>query len=367
MRIVILGLSITSSWGNGHATTYRALVRGLQQRGHQVQFLECDKPWYRENRDLPETASAGIALYGSLADLQSSHASTVRNADLVIVGSYVPDGVSVGDWVQATAAGITAFYDIDTPVTLAKLERADEEYLAKRQISRYGIYFSFTGGPTLRRIERQFGARMARALYCSVNPDFYFPEPGAHAWLMGYLGTYSEDRQPAIKKLLLSPARQLAGSQFVVAGPLYPPELAWPGNVARIEHLAPPQHREFYNSQSFTLNITRADMRKAGYSPSVRLFEAASCATAIISDDWPGLDELFVPGVEILVADKTDDVIKILTGLTEIERLAIGARARERVLREHTPAHRAAQLEHYVQEYRTGYQSADPVLVEEEA
>ena len=184
MRIVVLGLSITSSWGNGHATTYRALLRGLHQRGHQILFLERDKPWYQENRDLPDVPYASVALYSSLAELPLNHTTAVRDADLVIVGSYVPEGVAVGDWVLKTARGITAFYDIDTPVTLAKLERGDEEYLAKRQISRYGLYFSFTGGPTLRRIENQFDARMARALYCSVDAELYFPEPRPATWLM---------------------------------------------------------------------------------------------------------------------------------------------------------------------------------------
>ncbi len=363
MRIVVLGLSITSSWGNGHATTYRALLRGLHQRGHQVLFLERDKPWYRENRDLADAPYAGVALYESVAELEENYRAAVRDADLVMVGSYVPEGVAVGDWVLQTAAGITAFYDIDTPVTLAKLERGDEEYVARRQISQYGLYFSFTGGPTLRRIEKQFGARMARALYCSVDADLYFPEARERTWLMGYLGTYSEDRQPALEQLLIGPARQLTTERFAVAGPLYPDKIDWPENVERIEHLAPPQHRAFYNAQRFTLNITRADMRNSGYSPSVRLFEAAACGTPIVSDAWPGIEEFFVPGKEILIARSTADAIGYLTRPSEPEALAIGVRGRKRVLREHTAVHRALQIEQYVQEYRTLLKPV-PVLAE---
>ena len=351
MRIVVLGLSITSSWGNGHATTYRALLRGLAARGHRVLFLERDKPWYRENRDMPSVPFCKIALYDSLAELNARHAAQVRAADLVIVGSYVPEGVAVGEWVQRTARGITAFYDIDTPVTLAKLERGDHEYLNASAIPRYGMYLSFTGGPTLRRIEREYGARMARALYCSVDASLYYPEPRPAEWQLGYLGTYGEDRQPALERLLLEPAKHLREQSFVVAGPLYPGHIQWPANVTRIEHLPPPEHRAFYNSQAFTLNITRADMIQAGYSPSVRLFEAAACATPIISDFWPGLDEILDPGVEVLIARSSADVVKICRELNASERAALGESARQRVLAGHTAAHRALQIEQYIAEF----------------
>ena len=208
LDIVILGLSITSSWGNGHATTYRALVRELVARGHDVLFLERDMPWYASNRDLPEPPYGRTQFYGSLQDLKTRFAGAVRGADLVMVGSYVPEGVPVGEWVTLTARGVTAFYDIDTPVTLARLERNDREYLSAELISKYHVYFSFTGGPTLNQLEQVWGSPRARALYCSVDPTLYYPEPGAEKWDFGYMGTYSDDRQPALDKLLLEPARR---------------------------------------------------------------------------------------------------------------------------------------------------------------
>src|SRR5215207_1456914 len=167
LRIVILGLSITSSWGNGHATTYRGLVRELVARGHDVLFLERDVPWYAAERDLPRPPYGRKELYRDLAELRASHEGDVREADLVIVGSYVPDGVAVGEWVTRTARGSTAFYDIDTPVTLAKLARGDTEYLAPHLIPRYHLYLSFTGGPTLARLEQEYGSPLARPLYCA--------------------------------------------------------------------------------------------------------------------------------------------------------------------------------------------------------
>ncbi len=350
LRIVVCGLSITSSWGNGHATTYRGLVRELAARGHDVLFLERDVPWYASNRDLPEPPYGRAALYSSLEELRERFARDVREADFVIVGSYVPEGVAVAEWVIATARGKKAFYDIDTPVTLAKLRRGEHDYLSPALIPRYDLYLSFTGGPTLECLERKYGARRAAVLYCSTDPRLYHPEARRTEWELGYLGTYSQDRHPSLERLMLEPARRWGNGRFVVAGPLYPQGLEWPSNVGRIEHLAPPAHRAFYNSQRFTLNITRADMRRAGFSPSVRLFEAAACGVPIISDFWVGLDSILSVGREILVARTAEDTLRYLRELPEEERLAVGDRGRRRVLAEHTAAHRAAQLESYIRE-----------------
>lgn len=350
MNIVVAGLSITSSWGNGHATTYRGLVRELVKLGHDVLFLERDAAWYAAHRDLPQPPYGRTALYSSLDELAGTFADPVRRADLVIVGSYVPDGVRVIEWVQEIAQGPCAFYDIDTPVTLAKLERGDHEYLRPDLIPGFELYLSFTGGPTLRRIEEQFGAPRARVLYCSVDPDAYYPEERDAQWDMGYLGTYSQDRQPILECLMLEPARRCPSARFIVAGPMYPPEIRWPSNVERVEHLAPAEHRCFYSSQRITLNVTRADMREAGYSPSVRLFEAAACATPIVSDYWLGLESVFDIESEILIAGGPEDTLAFLHSMPAGELRSVGRSARERVLREHTAAHRARQLEEYVRE-----------------
>ena len=351
LRIVILGLSITSSWGNGHATSYRGLVRELVRRGHDVLFLERDVPWYADNRDLAHPPFGRTALYPDLDSLRRTHAAAIGGADLVIVGSYVPDGVAVGDWVQAEASGLTAFYDIDTPVTLAKLARGDAAYLEARQIAGYDLYLSFTGGPTLRRLEREFGAPAARVLYCSVDPELYYPESRRAEWDLGYLGTYSDDRQPTVDTLLLKPARAWPEGRFTLAGPQYP-DIAWPANLLYTPHLAPAAHRSFYNRQRFTLNVTRADMIEAGWSPSVRLFEAAACGTPIISDRWSGIETLLEPGREIFLASSAAEVLRLLRSLPESERRAVGRRARQRILAEHTAAHRAAELERHVEALR---------------
>jgi spore maturation protein CgeB len=352
LDIVILGLSITSSWGNGHATTYRGLVRELSRRGHRVRFLERDAAWYAGNRDMPRPPWGDTHLYSSLLELKEKHESAVREADLVVVGSFVPHGIEVAGWVSATAGGLTAFYDIDTPVTVRRLERGDCDYLSRELVPRFDLYLSFTGGPILRHLEAELGARAARPLYCSVDPDLYRPDAREPRWELGYLGTYSDDRQPALERLLLEPARRLPARRFVVAGPQYPDSIRWPRNVKRVTHLSPREHASFYSAQRFTLNVTRADMVLWGWSPSVRLFEAAACGVPIISDEWDGLSTLFEPGKEILLARDAGDALRWLRDLPEAERVRIGLRARKRVLASHTAAHRAMELEAHVAEIR---------------
>jgi spore maturation protein CgeB len=344
LRVVVLGLSLSSSWGNGHATTFRALLKAFAARGHDVLFLERDVPWYAAHRDLSDPDYCRLAFYTSLADLER-YRDDIAGADAVIVGSYVPEGVAVGRWVQAAARGVVAFYDIDTPVTLAKLERGDYEYLAPDLIPDYDVYFSFTGGPTLDHLMQHYGSPAARALYCSVDPEAYPALDVEKRWDLSYLGTYSADRQPPLDRLLLEPARRAPDLKFVVAGPQYPADIAWPDNVERIDHVPPSEHPAFYAASRYTLNITRADMIRAGFSPSVRLFEAAACGTPIVSDIWDGIDTLFQHDREIVLARDAEDVLALLTQGGEDQRRALATGARARVMGEHTAAHRAETLE----------------------
>jgi spore maturation protein CgeB len=345
LKIVILGLSITSSWGNGHATTYRALIKALNARGHAVCFLERDMPWYAAHRDLPDPDYCEVGLYGSLQELAARYGELVRGADCVVLGSYVPNGVAIGDWLTSMAGGVTAFYDIDTPVTLAGLEQDKLEYMSAALIPRFDLYLSFTGGPALAVIEDVYGGRRARPLYCSADPELHRYVDVAQRWSLGYLGTYSEDRHAPLNELLINAAERMKDRRFAIAGAKYPDADMWPSNVDWIEHVPPDQHASFYCAQRFSLNITRKDMRALGFSPSVRLFEAAACGVPLISDLWAGLDTIFAPGSEVLTVATGRDVMEILTGMDEERRLMVAANARARVLREHTPAHRAKQLE----------------------
>jgi spore maturation protein CgeB len=347
LNCVFLGLSITSTWGNGHATTYRGLLKELSRRGYNTTFLERDVPWYASHREFENVPYCTVALYKSLDELKDRFAGLVRTADVVVVGSYVPDGIAVGEWVTNTAKGLTAFYDIDTPVTLSNLKNGRCEYLSMPLCPRYDLYLSFTGGPTLDFIEEKLGSPCARALYCSVDPALYYPESEAVRWDIAYLGTYAADRQHALENLLLNVARKHPNQHFVVAGPQYPDDVIWPSNVERIEHLPASEHRRFYNSQKFTLNLTRRDMIRSGYSPSVRLFEAGACGIPILTDQWPGLQTFYEPFSEVLPVRTAADLASYLQ-TPEEQREQVGVRARQRTLRFHTAAVRAREFEAHV-------------------
>lgn len=350
MKIVIFGLSITSSWGNGHATTFRALTRALHNRGHEIIFYERDVEWYASNRDLPEPPFCDVRLYDDWNSIRRSALDELNTADVAVVGSYCPDGLSIIEELANSRVPVKTFYDIDTPITVAQLRKTGRtDYLRADQLPTFNIYFSFTGGPMLQEIEG-FGAPRAVPLYCSFDPQDYrrFAVNKKFACDLSYMGTYAPDRQGKIDQLLCEPARRLPDKKFIVAGPQYPKSIAWPKNVRRITHLNPRWHARFYSSSRLTLNVTRRDMVRAGYSPSVRLFEAAACGATIVSDNWPGLDTFFVPGEEILLPSTADDVVRIIRDATNGELRTIGIRAQERVTSEHTSDKRAQEFECHI-------------------
>ncbi len=345
LDIVILGLSLASSWGNGHATTFRALIKGLAAEGHRVLFLEREVSWYAGgNRDLPDPDFCELIFYSSPDEVEARHGDRLRAADAVIVGSYVPDGGELIDRLARMKLRRLCFYDIDTPVTMDLLDKGEETHLAGRQVPIFDLYLSFSGGEVLDRLAGRYGARAPRALYCSVDESRHQRADVPLRWDMGYLGTYSDDRQPGLDTLMLEAARRLPQMRFVVAGPQYPENIDWPDNVERIEHLPPSRHAAFYSAQRFTLNITRAAMRRLGWSPSVRLFEAAAVGTPIVSDRWRGLEELLPDGEAIIIADGTEDVVAALTKEGGVMPQTIAAEARRIVLANHTGRARAADL-----------------------
>lgn len=351
MKITIFGLAITSSWGNGHATTFRALARALHQRGHSIIFFEKNLEWYASNRDVPQPPYCEVHIYDDWKRILPVVRQELRDSDVAVVGSYFPDGIAAINQVFDSAARVRAFYDIDTPITISQLREAGEtSYLLAEQIPGFDLYFSFTGGPALAELEQRFAARRAVPLYCSVDPEKHHPFPAESPFTceLSYMGTYAPDRQSKIDELLCKTAAAMPSERFIVAGPQYPGDLKWPANIERIIHLEPKFHPRLYSSSRLTLNVTRRDMVMAGYSPSVRLFEAAACGATIISDNWPGLDTFFVPGKEILLPADSADVLRYLRD-TDPELLRhIGSAARERIVTEHSNSRRAEQFEQSV-------------------
>jgi len=350
VKIVVLGLSITSSWGNGHATTFRSLLGALAARGHRIVFFEKDQEWYADNRDLPNPGFCDLRIYQSWRVGRAHVAREMRDADVVLVGSYFPDGIEAINLVLSSAAPVTAFYDIDTPITVSKLRGGSAEYIRSDQIAGFDLYLSFTGGPLLQELRSEFGAQCALPLYCSVDPKNYrvLENHARYRCDFSYMGTYAPDRQSKLENLFCETAQRLPNRRFLVAGAQYPKTIHWPKNVRRITHLNPEWHAAFYSSSLVTLNLTREQMVLAGFSPSVRLFEAAACACTIVSDIWQGIETFFEPGKEILLAQSVEDVVKFLTDLSVKELKRVGEDARERVMAEHTSAVRAIQFEEYV-------------------
>jgi spore maturation protein CgeB len=357
VKIVIYGLSITSSWGNGHATTYRSLSKALASMGHHVHFIEKDVEWYRSNRDLPQPEFCSVQLYDSWDDSARSLLQASADADAIIIGSYFPDAIAATRELLNAGIGPLIFYDIDTPITMSQLRASGRtDYLEAWMIPHYSAYLSFTGGPVLRELEDCFGSPHAVPFYCSVDPDLYRPLPAREIYRcdLSYLGTYAADRQANLTRFINGTAALLPERRFLVAGPQYPVETMWRTNVDRVIHVSPRDHPSFYSSSRFTLNLTRAEMVAAGYSPSVRLFEASACGAAILSDAWDGLAEFLTPGEEILLPRDEYEAASILRNLSEEERIRFGRRARERVLSEHTSRHRAAEFENVVAQCYAG-------------
>lgn len=345
MRFVIFGLTVSSSWGNGHATIWRGLCNSLSGEGHSVTFFEKDVPYYRSHRDLVCSSRYTLELYRDWPDIVDRARAALRECDCAIVTSYCPDARVASDLILESKV-FSVFYDLDTPVTLDGLARNGEvNYIPVFGLEPFNLVLSYTGGDALTELSRQLGARRVAPLYGSVDPDVHRHvscDPSFRSDF-SYLGTYAADRQPQLEELFLSPAKKVPGKKFCIAGAMYPADFPWTSNTYFVRHLAPPQHPAFYSSSRMTLNITRSTMAQMGYCPSGRLFEAAACGTPIVSDWWGGLDTFFTPGDEILIARNSDDVLQAMNS-EESELNRISCAARERVLAQHTAAHRASEL-----------------------
>jgi spore maturation protein CgeB len=352
VRFAIFGLTISSAWANGHATPWRGLLSALHRQGHACTFFERDVDYYAAHRDLTDPDFCDLVLYSDWASVLPRARATLAEADVAIVTSYCPDGLAACRLVLDAPSVLRTFYDLDTPITLAALQQHGlavpngAHYLTPELVPEFDLYLSFTGGPVLEKLKTEWGARRTAALYGSVDPSLHTridDPPGEFRCALGYLGTYAADRQQALDTFLIAPARERPEDRFMVVGSLYPPDIEWPSNVSTRWHLEPPLHPAFYSANRVTLSVTRQAMREWGYTPSGRLFEAAACGTPILTDRFPGLDEFFTPGTEILVADSADDALSALR-LTDAELARIGAAGRERTLAQHTGSARAREL-----------------------
>ncbi len=346
MKLVVFGLTVSSSWGNGHATLWRGLIRALAADGHTVTFFERDEPYYAEHRDLTDLPGGRLVLYADWESVRGTAADELADADVGMVTSYCPDGRAACDLVLSSGVDRKAFYDLDTGVTLARVAAGEDvPYLPVEGLGGFDVVLSYTGGAALQQLQTQLHARRVVPLYGHVDPAAHFPVPAVDRYRadLSYIGTYAADRQPLVQQLLIDPAQRLPGRPFSIAGSLYPPDFPWTPNIWFFKHLPPVEHPAFYCSSRLTLNTTRTAMAVLGYCPSGRFFESAACGTPVLSDWWDGLDTFYTPGKEVLIARSTDDAVAAVE-LSDAEIATIGRAARERTLDEHTSADRAATL-----------------------
>jgi spore maturation protein CgeB len=347
MKIVIFGLTISSSWANGHATLWRGLIRALAKRGHRVVFFEKDVPYYAANRDYFEVPGGNLVFYRNWDDIRQRAAAELADADVAMATSYCPDGIAASELLLDAQRPLHVFYDLDTPVTFAHLEAGEPiTYIGPRGLRDFDLALSYTGGRALDRLQSELGACRVAPLYGHVDPDVHRPvEPaGQYRSDLSYLGTYATDRQAALQRLFIEPARSRPKRHFLIGGAQYPADFPWQTNISFVRHLPPPEHPAFFSSSRLTLNITRKAMADMGWCPSGRLFEAAACGTPILSDNWEGLNSFFEPGQEIIIAEMVEDAVNVLD-LTDAELKRIAKAGRERVLANHTSDHRARELE----------------------
>lgn len=350
MRIAIFGLTISSLWGNGHATLWRGLCKALAALGHEVVFFERDVPRHASTRDwtsLPESfGNSKLVLYPDWAIVEAQVRRELADCDTAIVSSYCFDAQAATDAILEAQHPLAVFYDLDTPVTLDTLRLGKNvPYIPQHGLCDFDLVLSYTGGAALEALRSDLGAHRVRALYGHVDPDVDYPVPPVARYrsTLSWLGAYCADRQAGLEELFLCPARLRPKQKFLIGGGQYPEHFSRSPNVYLAPDLPPRERCAFFSSSRLTLNVTREPMARMGWCPTGRLFEAAACATAILSDEWCGLDDFYTPGEQVLVARIATDTIASLD-MDDAQLQAIGRAARERTLDEHTSMHRARAL-----------------------
>jgi spore maturation protein CgeB len=355
MKLVIFGLSVSSSWGNGHATLWRGLCASLARRGHQVVFFERDVPYYAATRDIFELPNGKLILYRSWQETIAAALQHLSDCDVAMVTSYCPDAIAATELVLNSRASVRCFYDLDSPVTIDSLERGlPVDYIGGSGLRHFDLVLSYAGGEVLNQMKSRLGAQVVATLFGSADPELHHPETPDDRYRadLSYLGTRAVDRDQALRALFFEPAKQFPQRRFMIGGAMYDGSFPWQPNVNLVSHVPCEAHAAFYCSAKLNLNITRRPMAENGYCPSGRLFEAAACGAAILSDNWAGLNTFFEPGREILVANGTEDAIAALERSPE-ELAKIGRRARERTLQEHTADVRAREFENILNTFRS--------------
>lgn len=348
MKIAFYGSSLLSSYWNGAATYYRGLLRAMAQRGHDIVFYEPDAYDRQKHRDIDAPDWCQVVVYDATPHAMTQAARRAASADVVVKASgvgYEDDALLQAVMANARQGAIRIFWDVDAPATLAEISPQPQHPLRKA-LSGLDLVLTYGGGDPVVEAYRALGAVACRPIYNAHDPDTHHPAPpdGRFDADLGFLGNRLPDREARVEQFFLEPAKRLADRRFLLGGAGWGAR-ALPANVRWLDHVPTRDHNAFNCTPMAVLNINRESMAAAGFSPPTRVFEAAGAGACLITDAWEGVGMFLRPGEEILVARDGRDVADILRGLDRDRASAIGERALARVLRDHTYAQRAADVD----------------------
>jgi len=348
MNIAFFGSSLVSAYWNGAATYYRGVLRNLAERGHRITFYEPDAFERQQHRDIPDPDWARVVVYPATEEAAWRCLEEARGSDLVVKAS----GVGVFDELLEKGVldirrsdGLCAFWDVDAPATLDRME-SDPEDRFRALVPRYDLILTYGGGDPVVDAYRSFGARDCVPVYNALDSTTHHPvepDPRFEADL-GFLGNRLPDREARVEEFFLNAAAKLPEKTFLLGGSGWA-DKGMPANVRYMGHVYTRDHNAFNCTPLAVLNISRESMARYGFSPATRVFEAAGAGACLITDEWVGIEMFLEPGSEVLVARDGAQVAEHLRELTPERARRIGEAARRRVLSEHTYAHRAAQVE----------------------
>ncbi len=346
--IAFYGSSLLSAYWNGAATYYRGLLRALAARGYDITFYEPDAFDRQANRDIDPPDWCRVVVYDATVPALKQVAAEAARADIVVKASGVghEDDLLLAEVMAAARPGaLRIFWDVDAPATLAEVQAAPDHPL-RRALPGLDLVLTYGGGDPVARAYRALGAADCLPVYNAVDPETHHPVAPLRKYAcdLVFLGNRLPDREARVDRFLLEPARMLPARRFLLGGSGWP-GAALPPNVAAPGHVPTADHNALNCSARLVLNIARDSMASTGFSPATRVFEAAGAGACVLTDAWEGIEMFLTPGEEILVARDAQDVAACVDGMRADNLAAIGARARARVLAEHTFQRRAAQVD----------------------
>lgn len=356
MRIFVFGSSIVSSYWNGAATYYRGIYKYLVRRGHEVTFAEPDAYGRQQHRDAGDYSFVESVVYRPGSDIEKM-IDRAAVYDVIVKHSGIGvDDEELEQRVAELAAKKPAFFwDVDSPATLARLRENPADPF-HRTIPRFHAVLSYGGGPASRDGYLSFGARRYESIYNGLDPETHHPvaaDPSL-ACDVAFLGNRLPDREARVEDLFLKAAELASEKTFLLGGEGWG-DKKLPANVRWIGHVPTADHNRVNCSAGMVMNVNRSSMAAFGFSPPTRVFEVAGAGACMLCDDWPGIEDCFEPGKEILVVRTAQDVVDALHAYSPADRAEIGRAFRARALRDHTYAQRAEQAEAVFQDVVQGH------------